>query len=139
MGTLFSIELNERVYTLKAADSEEAKKWVDVLNQLKVNDSPTHPPIVHSSSFELPSSLLPNPSTHLPTHILIQVGGSDVMPTSAGNTVRSSVEIEGSAGETEWKVGGWVGGWSFIHPFIDFIHSFMHTEQQKKGLCCGIC
>lgn len=35
-GTLFSIELNERVYTLKAADQEEARKWVEVLNQLKV-------------------------------------------------------------------------------------------------------
>jgi hypothetical protein len=33
------------------------------------------------------------------------------MPTSAGNTVTSSVEIEGGAGETEWKVrGGREGG-----------------------------
>jgi len=36
VGTLFSIELNERVYTLKAADGDETKKWVEVLNQLKV-------------------------------------------------------------------------------------------------------
>jgi len=28
------------------------------------------------------------------------------MPTSAGNTVTSSVEIEGGVGETEWKVRG---------------------------------
>ncbi|GAB5033711.1 Hypothetical protein NocV09_01500260 [Nannochloropsis oceanica] len=66
IGSLLSIELNGRVYTLKAANEEQAKKWVDVLNQLKI-------------------------------------GGSDVMPTSAGNTVTSGVEIDAGAGETEWK------------------------------------
>jgi len=35
LGCLFSIELNERIYTLKAGDPTEATKWVDVLNQLK--------------------------------------------------------------------------------------------------------
>lgn len=34
-GTLFTIELRARVYTLKAASKEEAMRWVDVLNQLK--------------------------------------------------------------------------------------------------------
>ncbi|TFJ81173.1 hypothetical protein NSK_007515 [Nannochloropsis salina CCMP1776] len=75
LGSLFSIELNERVYTLKAGNDVEAAKWVEVLNQLKV-------------------------------------GGSDVMPTCAGNTVTSSMEIEAGGGETEWK---------------------------KKLQCCGIC
>lgn len=36
LGSLFSIELNERVYTLKAGNDVEAAKWVEVLNQLKV-------------------------------------------------------------------------------------------------------
>ena len=34
-GSLFTIELNERVYTLKADSAEEAAKWVRVLNTLK--------------------------------------------------------------------------------------------------------
>ena len=35
-GTFFTIELNERVYTLKADAKHEAKKWVTTLNALKV-------------------------------------------------------------------------------------------------------
>ena len=35
-GTFFTIELNERIYTLKADAKHEAKKWVTTLNALKV-------------------------------------------------------------------------------------------------------
>ena len=34
-GSFFTIELNERVYTLKADNKNEARKWVSVLNTLK--------------------------------------------------------------------------------------------------------
>ena len=34
-GSLFTIELNERIYTLKADSAAEAKKWVQALNALK--------------------------------------------------------------------------------------------------------
>ena len=34
-GSFFTIELNERVYTLKADNKNEARKWVGVLNALK--------------------------------------------------------------------------------------------------------
>ncbi|GMH79139.1 hypothetical protein TL16_g08045 [Triparma laevis f. inornata] len=34
-GSFFTIELNERVYTLKADNKNEARKWVSVLNALK--------------------------------------------------------------------------------------------------------
>ena len=34
-GGLFTIELNERVYTLKAEGEEEARRWVTKLNGLK--------------------------------------------------------------------------------------------------------
>lgn len=38
-GCLFTIELNERVYTLRAQSREEAARWVEVLNQLKSGGS----------------------------------------------------------------------------------------------------
>ena len=34
-GSLFTIELNERIYTLKADSQVEARKWVNSLNSLK--------------------------------------------------------------------------------------------------------
>jgi len=34
-GSLFTIELNERVYTLKADSAMEARRWVQALNTLK--------------------------------------------------------------------------------------------------------
>lgn len=37
---MFSIELNERVYQLKAANEQEAQKWVDTLKLLKDSEKP---------------------------------------------------------------------------------------------------
>ena len=38
-GGLFTIQLNSRDYTLKAADHQEALEWVDVLKKLKRSSS----------------------------------------------------------------------------------------------------
>lgn len=36
-GSLFTIELNERYYTLKASDKEEAEAWVENLKKLQAS------------------------------------------------------------------------------------------------------
>mmetsp|Transcript_10379 Transcript_10379/g.39271 ORF Transcript_10379/g.39271 Transcript_10379/m.39271 type:complete len:159 (-) Transcript_10379:132-608(-) len=36
-GTLFTIELKSRIYTLKAPSRKNAEKWVEILNQLKTS------------------------------------------------------------------------------------------------------
>jgi hypothetical protein len=67
VGTLFSIELNERVYTLKAADGDEAEKWVEVLNQLKVGRGRVGTPSHSNMNDFLISPIPPSPPLSLLT------------------------------------------------------------------------
>lgn len=45
-GSMFTLELNDRIYTLKADTAEDAQHWVATLNQLKQGKSTVEAPVL---------------------------------------------------------------------------------------------
>lgn len=45
-GSMFTLELNDRIYTLKADTAEESQQWVATLNQLKQGKNSVEAPVL---------------------------------------------------------------------------------------------